>query len=99
MTISAFVVGQEAVRSFKMQKGTHEAKKLHQPLTFLAACPKNSSISLSCAGANGLANPRDFLVPVAWYEDRQVPGGYTVISKYQGKLFAAQQVRMPWENR
>lgn len=53
----------------------------------------------SFPGANGLANPRDFLVPVAWYEDRQVPGGYTVISKYQGKLFAAQQVRMPWENR
>uniref|UniRef100_A0A4X2JW72 Homogentisate 1,2-dioxygenase n=1 Tax=Vombatus ursinus TaxID=29139 RepID=A0A4X2JW72_VOMUR len=42
-------------------------------------------------GANGLANPRDFLVPVAWYEDRQVPGGYTVINKYQGKLFAAKQ--------
>lgn len=46
-----------------------------------------------------MANPRDFLVPVAWYEDRQVPGGYTVISKYQGRLFAAQQVRMPRENR
>ncbi|XP_069886233.1 homogentisate 1,2-dioxygenase isoform X2 [Dipodomys merriami] len=42
-------------------------------------------------GANGLANPRDFLIPVAWYEDRQVPGGYTVINKYQGKLFAAKQ--------
>ncbi|OWK63906.1 Homogentisate 1,2-dioxygenase [Lonchura striata] len=47
-------------------------------------------------GANGLANPRDFLVPVAWYEDRQVPGGYTVISKYQGKLFAAQQDYSPY---
>ncbi|XP_009327564.1 PREDICTED: homogentisate 1,2-dioxygenase [Pygoscelis adeliae] len=47
-------------------------------------------------GANGLANPRDFLVPVAWYEDRQVPGGYTVISKYQGKLFAAQQDFSPF---
>uniref|UniRef100_A0AAX7W8A2 Homogentisate 1,2-dioxygenase n=1 Tax=Astatotilapia calliptera TaxID=8154 RepID=A0AAX7W8A2_ASTCA len=39
-------------------------------------------------GANGLANPRDFLCPVAWYEDRKVPTGYTVINKYQGKLFA-----------
>ncbi|KAM9301127.1 homogentisate 1,2-dioxygenase [Morus bassanus] len=47
-------------------------------------------------GANGLANPRDFLVPVAWYEDRQVPGGYTVISKYQGMLFAAQQDFSPF---
>lgn len=25
-------------------------------------------------GANGLANPRDFLTPVAWFEDRQVKG-------------------------
>ncbi|EMP33643.1 Homogentisate 1,2-dioxygenase [Chelonia mydas] len=47
-------------------------------------------------GANGLANPRDFLVPVAWYEDCQVAGGYTVISKYQGKLFSAQQDFSPF---
>ncbi|XP_053561776.1 homogentisate 1,2-dioxygenase [Bombina bombina] len=47
-------------------------------------------------GANGLANPRDFLTPVAWYEDRTVPSGYTVISKYQGKLFAAQQEFSPF---
>ncbi|OXB68916.1 hypothetical protein ASZ78_005353 [Callipepla squamata] len=47
-------------------------------------------------GANGLANPRDFLVPVAWYEDRKIAGGYTVISKYQGKLFAAQQDFSPF---
>lgn len=44
------------------------------------------------AGANGLANPRDFLCPVAWYEDRKVATGYTVINKYQGKLFACEQV-------
>ncbi|XP_048360402.1 homogentisate 1,2-dioxygenase [Sphaerodactylus townsendi] len=47
-------------------------------------------------GANGLANPRDFLVPVAWFEDRQVTEGYTVINKYQGKLFAAQQACSPF---
>ncbi|XP_063081113.1 homogentisate 1,2-dioxygenase isoform X4 [Cavia porcellus] len=47
-------------------------------------------------GANGLANPRDFLIPVAWYEDRQVQGGYTVINKYQGKLFAAKQAVSPF---
>lgn len=99
MTISGFVVGQEVVGSFITQKDTHKARKLHQPLTSLADCPKSFVTSPSFPGANGLANPRDFLVPVAWYEDRQVPGGYTVISKYQGKLFAAQQVRMPWENR
>uniref|UniRef100_A0A8C9S8G7 Homogentisate 1,2-dioxygenase n=1 Tax=Scleropages formosus TaxID=113540 RepID=A0A8C9S8G7_SCLFO len=47
-------------------------------------------------GANGLANPRDFLVPVAWYEDRSVPGGYAVINKYQGKLFSSQQNFSPF---
>ena len=49
--------------------------------------------SVCVLGANGLANPRDFLIPVAWYEDLQVPGGFTVINKYQGKLFAAKQVK------
>ena len=43
------------------------------------------------SGANGLANPRDFKIPQAWYEDRDVPG-YRVISKFQGALFTAEQV-------
>ena len=43
-------------------------------------------------GANGLANPRDFLAPVAKFEQREVTTGFTVVSKYQGKLFAATQV-------
>ncbi|KAG7275057.1 hypothetical protein CRUP_001777 [Coryphaenoides rupestris] len=47
-------------------------------------------------GANGLANPRDFLCPVAWYEDRQVPTGYTVVNKYQGKLFTCEQDFSPF---
>lgn len=47
------------------------------------------------AGANCLANPRDFLCPVAWYEDREVgKDGYTVVSKFQGSLFAAKQVEL-----
>ena len=41
-------------------------------------------------GANGLANPRDFETPVAYFED--VQGDFEVISKYQGKLFVAKQV-------
>lgn len=31
-------------------------------------------------GANGLANPRDFLTPVAHYEDRDVPGNTTYLN-------------------
>ncbi|XP_070569122.1 homogentisate 1,2-dioxygenase-like isoform X1 [Ptychodera flava] len=52
--------------------------------------------NLGPIGANGLANPRDFLTPVAWYEDRTVDE-YTVISKYQGKLFAAKQGHSPYD--
>ena len=43
-------------------------------------------------GANGLANPRDFLTPVACFEDHHPVSGYTVINKYQGALFSAKQV-------
>lgn len=39
-------------------------------------------------GANGLANPRDFLAPVAAYED--VEGDYRLLSKFQGHLFEAE---------
>lgn len=36
-------------------------------------------------GANGLANARDFLSPVAWYEDREAP--VEVVQKFQGGLW------------
>jgi homogentisate 1,2-dioxygenase len=39
-------------------------------------------------GANGLANPRDFLAPVAAYEDRE--GKFQIIAKFLGKLWAAE---------
>ncbi|MFI9025063.1 homogentisate 1,2-dioxygenase [Streptomyces sp. NPDC053560] len=38
-------------------------------------------------GANGLANPRDFLAPVAAYEDAD--GEHEVINKYCGNLWSA----------
>lgn len=47
-------------------------------------------------GANGLANPRDFLTPVAHYVDQQIPG-FKIINKYQGALFAAAQDRSPFD--
>ena len=50
---------------------------------------------LPLSGANGLANPRDFLTPSAWYEDRSCE--YTVVSKYQGKLFYTQQEHSPFD--
>lgn len=47
-------------------------------------------------GANGLASPRDFLTPVAWYEDKEIDG-YEIIAKYQGKLFMATQNHSPFD--
>jgi len=39
-------------------------------------------------GANGLANPRDFLYPVATYEDTEDPGELAV--KFDGRMFAVE---------
>ncbi|XP_052869035.1 homogentisate 1,2-dioxygenase [Anopheles cruzii] len=47
-------------------------------------------------GANGLANPRDFLAPTASFEDRTVDG-YRIVSKYQGALFLAKQSHSPFD--
>jgi homogentisate 1,2-dioxygenase len=39
-------------------------------------------------GANGLANPRNFLSPVAAYEDRD--GGFEIIAKFLGAMWRAE---------
>jgi homogentisate 1,2-dioxygenase len=39
-------------------------------------------------GANGLANPRDFLAPAAAFEDRE--GDFRLIAKFQGGLWEAE---------
>lgn len=48
-------------------------------------------------GANGLANPRDFLYPTAWFE----PGGetktYQIRTKYQSKMFSMTQDHSPFD--
>lgn len=48
--------------------------------------------SLGPIGANGLANPRDFLTPSAWYENRQNIE-FKIVDKYQGALFETSQVK------
>jgi homogentisate 1,2-dioxygenase len=44
-------------------------------------------------GSNGLANPRDFLAPVAAFEKRETP--CVMISKFQGNLWAAEMAHSP----
>ena len=47
-------------------------------------------------GANGLANPRDFLHPVAAYEDLDNVE-YKIIAKYQGNLYQCVQDHSPFD--
>jgi len=42
---------------------------------------------LGVIGSNGLANPRDFLTPHAWYEDRE--GTFELVGKFMGNLWSA----------
>ena len=46
-------------------------------------------------GSNGLANPRDFQTPVAWYEDTQ--DEWTVVNKFQGKFFSYRTKHSPFD--
>lgn len=54
---------------------------------FLSCQPLTSE---GCAGANGLAAARDFLTPVARFEERECD--FTVLHKFNGQLFQAEQV-------
>ncbi|MES2072288.1 MAG: homogentisate 1,2-dioxygenase [Pseudomonadota bacterium] len=42
---------------------------------------------LGVIGSNGLANPRDFQTPHAWYEERE--GEFALIAKFGGNLWSA----------
>ena len=46
-------------------------------------------------GANGLANPRDFETPVAWFEDVDAPT--VVIQKFQGGLWQTRLDHSPFD--
>ena len=44
-------------------------------------------------GSNGLASPRDFLVPQAWYEDRDAR--FELVAKFMGNLWTAEMDHSP----
>lgn len=46
-------------------------------------------------GANGLANQRDFEVPVAWYEDRDTE--HQITNKFMNKLYTAKLDHSPFD--
>lgn len=47
-------------------------------------------------GSNGLANPRDFLAPVAAFEDRQ-DQPHEIVRKFGGRLWRTTQPRTPFD--
>ena len=53
--------------------------------------------SLGPIGANGLANPRDFQIPVACYEDLDVDVNFSIVQKYLGKFFSATLNHSPFD--
>jgi homogentisate 1,2-dioxygenase len=46
-------------------------------------------------GANGLANPRDFQTPQAWFEDREEPT--EIVQKFAGKLWRTMLDHSPFD--
>jgi homogentisate 1,2-dioxygenase len=46
-------------------------------------------------GSNGLACERDFLTPVAWYEDRDQP--HELVAKFMGRLWSADMDHSPFD--
>lgn len=48
---------------------------------------------LGVIGSNGLANPRDFQIPVACYEDRE--GDFELVAKFCGNLWSASIAHSP----
>jgi homogentisate 1,2-dioxygenase len=50
---------------------------------------------LGVIGSNGLANPRDFLTPHAWYEDRE--GEFELVAKFSGNMWRAKIHHSPFD--
>jgi len=46
-------------------------------------------------GSNGLANPRDFETPVAWFED--IEGEHEIVQKFQGRLWRTVMDHSPFD--
>ena len=46
-------------------------------------------------GSNGMANPRDFEIPSAWYEDNEEK--WTIINKFMGEFFRMEYDHSPYD--
>jgi homogentisate 1,2-dioxygenase len=48
-------------------------------------------------GSNGMADARHFMAPAASFEDRTCPGGFQIVNKSGGRLYAATQQHSPFD--
>jgi homogentisate 1,2-dioxygenase len=48
-------------------------------------------------GANGLANPRDFRSPVAWFDATKLDTATVVVQKFGGRLWACELAHSPFD--
>ena len=53
--------------------------------------------SLGPIGANGLANPRDFLTPTAWLDKEGTSTKYTIACKFHESIWEAEQPHSPFD--
>ncbi|KAJ8765231.1 hypothetical protein K2173_011911 [Erythroxylum novogranatense] len=85
----------------KLQVSPGEIAVIPQGFRFAVALPDGPSrgyvaeILAPIFRANGLAAPRDFVAPKAWFEEGSRPG-YTIIQKFGGELFTAIQDFSPF---
>ena len=72
-------------------RGVRFAVALSDPIARGYVCENYGAMlrlpELGPIGANGLANPRDFLAPVAAFEDRE--GDFELVAKFGGRLWSA----------
>jgi homogentisate 1,2-dioxygenase len=92
-----------------LEVGPREIALLPRGLRFRVELPEGASRGHVCenygaplrlpdlglVGANGLANPRDFLAPVAAFEDRQAP--VELLGKAGGKLWSGTLAHSPFD--
>jgi len=53
--------------------------------------------NLGPIGANGLANPRDFLTPSAWFDRKEERTKYSLVCKFQGVIWETEQSHSPFD--
>ncbi|MGA8032235.1 MAG: homogentisate 1,2-dioxygenase [Casimicrobiaceae bacterium] len=91
------VVDAEPHEVVVIPRGLRFRVELHDPEARGYICENYGALfrlpDLGPIGSNGLANPRDFLTPTAWYEDREGP--CELVARFMGNLWSAEMDHSP----